>query len=244
MMEMQRIKEQQRQIKEQQRQILDSIDELKHSFLTSGGRGNLSTDIAGELFRGQATASVVIIEYGDYQCDFCRAFEREAYPQIRDAYVVTGKIRFYFRDLPLPSHEHAMATARAGRCAADEGQFWKMHDELFAGDPHLTPRDIEQDAQEVGLSPAKFNPCFDSDRHTDQIVASISQAKDFGVRGTPSFLLGSLEAGGTKVKVVRILEGVQSFETFKSVVEPLIGTSPDARVSSTPSASMEANGGR
>src|SRR5262245_17108061 len=45
---------------------------------------------------GDPNAPVKIIEYGDFQCPFCRRFWQEAEPQIIESYVKTGKVYFEF----------------------------------------------------------------------------------------------------------------------------------------------------
>ena len=124
------------QLKVQQRQILDRLDELKKLLNSKRDDGQPAINapetmsVDGEPFRGEATAQVAIIEYGDIECPFCRHFKQSVYPQIFDEYIKTGKARFYYRDMPLPFHEHAMPAARAEHCAGEQGKFWEMHDAL------------------------------------------------------------------------------------------------------------------
>jgi protein-disulfide isomerase len=96
------------QLKAQQQLILDRLDELKK--LLNSKRGDNpqlaikvpdTVGVDGERFRGEATATVAIIEYGDIECPFCRRFKQDIYPRIVDDYIRTGKARFYYRDMPL-----------------------------------------------------------------------------------------------------------------------------------------------
>ena len=132
------------QLKTQQQLILDRLDELKK--LMNSKRGDNSQlaiklpdtmGVDGERFRGESTATVAIIEYGDIECPFCRRFKQDIYPRIFDDYIKTGKARFYYRDMPITFHEHALPAARAEHCAGEQGKFWEMHDSLFIDKPGL-----------------------------------------------------------------------------------------------------------
>jgi protein-disulfide isomerase len=78
----------------QQLQILASLDELKKMMKGPGPpalKPPQTMGVAGEPYKGEPTATLAIIEYADFECPFCRRFEHDIYPQIRDNYVNTGK---------------------------------------------------------------------------------------------------------------------------------------------------------
>ena len=79
--------------------------------------GPTDLNVQRELFRGDNTARVAIIEYSNFECPYCGKYEREASPQIIANYIQTGKVKLFYRDLPLPMHPHALQAARAARCA-------------------------------------------------------------------------------------------------------------------------------
>ena len=217
-----------RELKVQQGKMLEDMEEIKRLMLnTNNGSTSADlppkTDVSGESFRGEPSATVVIIEYGDFECVFCRSFEKNTYPQIRDAYIRTGKARYYFRDLPLPIHPLAMASARAARCAMEQGKFWQMHDELLDGEMQLTAVDIDLHAKKIGLDVGKLDACMASNRHADTIRSSVENAGKIGVRGTPTFFIGILDSNGTTVSIRKALRGSQPFDDFKTVINPLFG---------------------
>ena len=57
-------------------------------------------------------------------------FTRETFPQIARDYIISGKVKFIYRDLI--NHPHALPAARAAHCAGDQGKFWEMHENLIA----------------------------------------------------------------------------------------------------------------
>lgn len=227
------------QLKAQQQKILDALNDLKSvngKALAAQGNGQPSVNLpqtlslAGESFRGDAAAKVVIIEYGDFECRFCRRFEQLTYPQLRDTYISTGRVRYYFRDLPLAMHTLAMPAARAAHCAAEQGQYWPMHDSLFADHGLMEAGDIDKRAAKLGLDVAKLDSCTASERFADVIQHSSEQANSLGIRGTPTFLIGTEGPGEGQVTITKAIVGAEEIDAFKSALDPLLagGQSPVA----------------
>src|SRR5690606_10632114 len=73
----------------------------------------LSVSDDGDPFLGNADAPVVLIEFSDFQCPFCRRFWRETLPSIKEEYIDTGKVKFVYRDMPLSIHPAALPAAMA-----------------------------------------------------------------------------------------------------------------------------------
>ncbi len=173
--------------------------------------------------RGNENAKVVIVEYSDYQCPFCRRFYDDAYAQIKKEYVDTGKALFVYKDFPLPFHPQAEPLAESARCAGDQQKYWEMHDKIFIeqgkqgqGTITTTVDDIKKWAGEIGLNTATFNSCLDSGKYKSIIQTSISEGSAQGVSGTPSFLIGKPDGTG------QLVVGAQPFGAFKAVIDPLL----------------------
>ena len=105
-------------------------------------------DITGAPVKGPKDAKVVLVEFSDFQCPFCARFSRDTIPQVQTDYVDTGKIKYVFADFPLETiHPYAFKAAEAAGCAGEQGEFWKMHDHLFANQKALKPEDLSQYAE-------------------------------------------------------------------------------------------------
>jgi protein-disulfide isomerase len=217
-------------LQEGQQQILDEVRELKKLLL---GRPDAAAaapqpapvvplNVHGESFKGESAAAVAIVEYSDFECPFCGKYSREIYPRIVESYVKTGKVKYYFRDLPLPSHPHALQAALAARCAGEQGKFWEMHDSLFANQAALEAKDLTDRARDLGLDQAKFSDCFGSGRYTVNIRRSRAGAEQMGINGTPAFAFGAVASNGDVVRVSQMLLGAESLEAFKSVLDELL----------------------
>ncbi len=211
----------------QQQQILAALDELK-KMIKGPGQPALTPPetmtVAGEPFKGEPAAKVAIIEYADFQCPFCRRFEHEVYPQLREKYVSTGKLKYFHRDMPLPFHQGAMPAARAAHCASDQGKFWEMHDTLLGDAASLTSADIDERAAKLGLDVPQLEQCISSDRFADIIQRSVTEANDMRISGTPTFIIGTLDTEGKLMSVKATVVGASPFEAFRAALDPLMAS--------------------
>jgi protein-disulfide isomerase len=213
------------QLNAQQQQILAALEDLKKMVR---GRGQpalkppQSLSVAEEPFKGEPAARVALVEYADLQCPFCRRFDREVYPRIRDSYINTGKLKFFHRDMPLGFHEGALPAARAVHCAAEQNKYWEMHDSLLVDTASLTAADIDARAAQLGLNVAELDKCISSNRFADVIQRSVAEANEMQISGTPTFLIGTLDAAGNVVSVQKTVVGAAPFESFKAALEPLL----------------------
>jgi protein-disulfide isomerase len=217
-------------LKTQQQQILTSLDELKKLLKTRNEPPEAKVpdtiNVAGEPFRGKGSASLAIIEYADFECPFCRRFEHDTFPQIRDTYIGTGQVKYFYRDLPLPFHQHSMPAARAARCAAEQGKLWEMHDSLFAEPATLEPNDIHSRAASLGLNTSKLDTCISSEKFAEDIQRSIADASGMQISGTPTFVIGTLGPDGQLLSVKKTVIGALPFDAFKAVIDPLLKAAP------------------
>lgn len=87
---------------------------------------------AGDYFLGSPFAEVVVYEFSDFQCPFCRKHFQETHPYLVDGFVATNQVMWVFKHFPLDIHTFAPYAAEAAMCAGEQGYFWQMHDMLFA----------------------------------------------------------------------------------------------------------------
>jgi protein-disulfide isomerase len=214
------------QIKTLGEQILSSLNEIKQLLAANAAVRPApqppvppsALAMQKEAFRGDSGASVAIIEYADFECPYCGQYEQDVYPQISKDYVQTGKVKYFYRDLPLPMHPRAMGAARAAHCAGEQGKFWEMHDSLFAKQNAIRDVDMPGRAQELGLDTAKFSECLSSERYTDEINKSASEAQKMGIGGTPTFFIGKVDPNG-EVTNLKMIIGMRPYDAFKSAID-------------------------
>jgi protein-disulfide isomerase len=224
------LKKQVQALEQGEQQILQELRELKKLLQTkavdpiAAAPVVATLNVKGEPFKGVSTAQIAIVEYSDFECPFCGKYTREIYPQIIERYVKTGKVRYYFRDLPLPIHPNAMPAAIAARCAGDQGKFWEMHDRLFANQSALSAKDFAEGAAALGLDQAKFSDCIGTAKYGGAIRKVMAGARQMGIDGTPAFAIGTVGQGGEVVAISQVALGADSFEEFKTILDEVLAS--------------------
>jgi len=198
-----------RALQAEQQQIISRLDELKQILQGSGQPSPVSSlSIRGEMFRGDSAARVAIIEYADFECPWCGEYERSTFPQILSEYIATGKVKYFYRDLPLPGHARAVPAAIAARCAGEQGKFWEYHDLLFESLGTLPREDLFKAAEELHLDTKQFDSCLSSGKYKSQIDRDFQDGIRAGVFGTPGFFINGV-----------FLAGAQPASAFEKIIE-------------------------
>ena len=141
---------------------------------------------AGERSKGPEDAPVVIVEFSDFECPYCgRATATLA--ALMDRY--PERIRFVYKDFPLPNHPNAFKAAEAGHCAHEQGMFWELHDRLFAMQDALDVESLKTYADELGLDTGAFNACLDEGRHAQSVDRDMAAGRSYGATSTPTLFI-------------------------------------------------------
>ena len=144
--------------------------------------------------RGPATASVTLVEYGDYECPYCRAAVAIVDEVQR---VLPDQLRFVFRHFPLENlHPHARRAAEAAEAAASQEKFFEMHAALFEHQTDLEDADLLRYAAELDLDTAWFGADLDAHTHASRVREDFRGGVRSGVRGTPAFYLNGTRYDG------------------------------------------------
>jgi protein-disulfide isomerase len=165
-------------------------------------------------------ARIAVVEFSDYECQFCARFHQTTFASIRDSYITPGKVRFAVRHLPLPRHALAFRAAEAAECGARAGRFWEMHGLLFTPPMAIDEASIVEKAKSIGIDPASFDACL-SERPRARIEADIKQARELKISGTPTFLIGVVEADG-RLKVDRHESGAIPAPAFARMLDDVL----------------------
>lgn len=152
----------------------------------------LHPDEATDHIRGPAFAPVTVIEYGDFECPSC--VQAQSALAIMAAHFGT-QVRFVFRHFPLREiHPHAELAAEASEAAAAQGQFWPMHDLLFAHSSHLKDKHLLDYAGQVGLDIARFQNEMNDHVYLQRVQEHVQGGQQLGVRSTPAFYVNGVFA--------------------------------------------------
>jgi protein-disulfide isomerase len=148
-------------------------------------------NLEGAEMLGSKIAPLTIVEFTDYQCPFCQRFHVTVFGDLKKQYIDTGKVRFYSRDLPLDAiHPNAHRAAEAGRCAADQHQFWALRDAMGAHPNELEMDNLLADAKTLKMDVPQFRTCLESHKYRDAVDGDVLEARRVGADGTPAFVIG------------------------------------------------------
>lgn len=169
---------------------------------------NIETKGAPSL--GPADAPITIVEFSDFQCPYCYRWHIQVYDALLAAY--PNKIKFVYRNYPLPFHQNAFSSAEASLCAGDQDAYWKFHDVLFDSQALLNDQSgtvldqaaYNQLAANLGLDVTSFETCMTSHKYKQTILDDVSYAGSLpadstgeaAVGGTPTFFINGHRLGG------------------------------------------------
>lgn len=161
---------------------------------------------AGGPSLGPAAAKVTIVEFSDYQCPYCRQAEPIVQQVLRE---YPGQVRLVFRHFPLEAiHPLARGASEAAHCAAEQGNFWQFHEQLFAARQGLEAPSLLRYAEGAGLDLGDFRACLAARRGAAQVDADLAEGRRAGVNSTPTFFVNG-----------RRLQGALPIAEFRRIIE-------------------------
>ena len=174
--------------------------------------------MAGDHYRGNPDASVVVVEFSDYQCPYCRRHVEDTQPVLDEQFVDTDQVMWVFKHFPLQIHPQAPMAGAASECAADQGKFWEMHDLLFAETQAWSVSDPTEAlttlAGDLELDVDAFAACLADEASLQLVNADMADGQPF-VRGTPTFIVLYNGQGS-------IIPGALPAESFSETLQQVI----------------------
>jgi protein-disulfide isomerase len=175
----------------------------------------------GSPILGNIDAPLTLVEFGDYQCSFCKKHFVQTHDLIMKNYVATGNVKILFKDMIVTSGEGSMKAAHAAHCAKDQGMFWKYHYMLYnnwegENTGWITDDSLNKFASNIDLDMNEFSKCMSDNKWMNLIKASVEDANTMSVTGTPSFFLIGPENEISKI------HGAQPYEAFKRTIDSIL----------------------
>lgn len=181
------------------------------------GTYNQGVEVKSHI-KGSEAATVSLVEYSDFQCPACGAFQ----PVLNEVLAQYGdKIKFEYKHYPLVQiHPFAEPAARAAEAAGQQGKFFEYADMLFAKQSEWSKGSnpagfFTRYATELGLDMDLFAQHLRSSLLSDKVRADMMEARGLGLTGTPSFYLN-----GVKMENA-------SFDNFKAQIEAAVNPTVD-----------------
>lgn len=172
---------------------------------------------------GDRNSKVALVEYADFQCPACKAWEPAVKEMIKDS---GDNFVFVYRYFPLSQiHQNALGAAKAAEAAARQGKFWEMHDALYAnqdawGSALDANEYFKKYAQGMALDMNKFEADINDKTVEERILSDMKEGNKVGIQGTPTFYLnGSKLSAGSFDEMKKILK--DTIDTAKSATTTL-----------------------
>jgi protein-disulfide isomerase len=177
--------------------------------------------MAGDQYRGNPNADVIVIEFSDFQCPYCRRHVEETQPVLNETFVDTDQIFWVFKHFPLNFHPQAEIAGVAAECAADQGKFWEMHDLLFTNVEQWSVNDpapsFREFATQLALDTTIFDACLAGDEALARVQSDMQEGAPY-VQGTPTFIVLFNGEG-------RIIPGALPVDQFTDALQQVLDMS-------------------
>ena len=166
---------------------------------------------------GDPNAPVTIVEYASLTCPHCAEFHQQVLPELKERYIVTGKVRMVYRDFPLD--QRALAAAALAHCAGPERYFGFL-DVLFETQENWARAEdylaaLKRLGKLGGLTEAQMDACFADQELADRILQTRLEAQNqHDISSTPSFVIDG-----------KTYPGSRDIEEFGELLDPLLDES-------------------
>ncbi len=171
------------------------LQERETAALIQANRALFETPF-GNAWAGAKDGDVVLVEFFDYGCGFCRRSNADVDRLLAE----DSKLKVVWREWPVLGQD-SLAAAEASLAAAEQGKFRPFFDRLFAsGRPTAPARAAAQGF--TGVAPAAANP-----RYRAEIEKNYELARLISATGTPTFVVGD-----------KVLQGAVGYEAIKQAI--------------------------
>lgn len=181
-------------------QAMERLKDKRMAEVVNTRRKEIETPYAG-AWEGAKDADVIVVEFFDYNCGYCRA----SLPDLAKIVANDPKVKVVYRELPILTEESNLA-ARVSLLAAEQGKYMPFHKALYAGG-RVTKDSILAAAVTAGLDRKAAEAAINSNRYDPEIENNLKLAQDLGASGTPTFVIGN-----------KILNGAVGYDALKTAV--------------------------
>jgi len=162
-----------------------------------------------DAYLGSTVAPVVMIQFGDFRCPFCKRFHEEVFPKIKENYIDTGLVKFIYRDFPF--HKNSALAAIAAECVKskkDSSGYYAFHDKIFKNQSNIGEVNLIKWAGQIGVDEDFMKTCLKDTKMKDEVQDDFNEGQTIGVEGTPTFLVNNY-----------LVSGVKTFYDFKTIFD-------------------------
>ena len=173
-----------------------------------------------DFIKGNPNAPILLIEYSDYECPFCKEFH-SSMNRIMEEYGVGGQVAWVYRQFPIVQlHPNSLKISEAALCIGELGgnnAFWNFSDLLFEErdfDAPVNPLRLPDYAAAAGVDVEAYNTCVTSRSKQQSVTEAVKEATDLGIQGTPYtyVIVGNQQA---------VINGAQPYDVVRNIVQNL-----------------------
>lgn len=197
---------------------IDAIVAFQNEGARPAQTGNTSVLASARI--GDPNAPLIMVEFSDFNCSFCGRYHAETFQQIRENFIDTGLLQYVYRDFIGVGGDVSLQTAAAARCLRDQQgdeAYFTLVSQLYQRSGLRSADSVRNLVAELGGDTESLSACMSANTHIDAVIADTRAGQAAGMRGTPGFIIGELQADGSVDGV--LVAGAQPFEYFAAVFE-------------------------
>ncbi len=176
----------------------------------------VTASVGTAVIRTSPNASVMLLEFSDYQCPFCGRIQ-PTLSNLMKKY--QEKVAFAYRHFPLSFHTEADEAAIAAECAREQGKFEEMHKILYQNQRKQYLTDLKGYAKTIKVKNLKkFNQCLDQEKYRELVQNDIREGSAIGISGTPGFMIGTYDSKTKKI-TGEVLSGALPQTVFEKTIQ-------------------------
>ncbi len=142
---------------------------------------------------GDPNAPITLVDYSDFSCPHCYDLS-PAISQVVADYAASGDVYVVFKPVAFVNPPYSVPAAAASICAAEQGIFWEMHEQIWSiyernGPQGYNDALLSQRAAQIGIDMGEFEACYNSDETLQTVQSVIDEAVASGVTGTPTVFI-------------------------------------------------------
>jgi protein-disulfide isomerase len=174
---------------------MEVLQNRRTNTIVSDNRAAFETPF-GSAWAGAERGDVVLVEFFDYACGFCRKSNADIERLLRE----DKKLKVVWRELPVLGAD-SQAAAEVSLAAAKQGRFKEFYNRLFeAGRP--VPAAVAEVRQAIGVMPVPGAPEFQA-----ELDKNFQLARAINATGTPTFVVGG-----------KVFQGAVGYDVLKQAI--------------------------
>lgn len=161
-------------------------------------------DLEDSPSMGDEDAPVKMVNYSSYYCPFCGAFKKDIFPKIKEEYIDTGKVEYFYKDSGDPQDQVFLSA----HCAGMQDDVFFEFQEILYEEGVQREEDLFDHARDFDLDMDKFKECMEDACCAYIIEQTQYEMRELNITGVPYFIINNTA-----------LSGAQSFESMSAAID-------------------------